>query len=418
MRLFVYREDIPVGELYTSDAGICFKYDPAYRGPDAYPLSISLPIQDDVYPQNITLPFFEGLLPEGNQRRELGDILHVSSTSTMKLLQALAGECVGNLILLDEDMDIGKQQSESIYTPLSFKELEALLRPQSIERARFIASRRLSLAGAQAKLGLYYESGAWFATRGLAPTTHIIKPASLFDPTVLINEFFMMQLAKCCGVVVPDTSIIRFGEQFGFAIRRFDRPRLDDSVKGRVIKLGQEDFCQALSIMPDNKYENDGGPGFKELFATTLHYTSRPAQNIQRLLRVILFNYLIGNCDAHAKNFSLLQNRSNGGRSFAPAYDLISTTFYGGRLLNSMAMRIGEHRRIDRINADDFARFSDDIGVSLGAIAAELYSLHESLIEHIEEVVEKIGQEAREFLPTAKQLREHLLKELEQRVTL
>ena len=170
--------------------------------------------------------------------------------------------------------------------------------------------------------------------------------------------------------------------------------------------------------MPAAKYENDGGPGFKELFATILHQTSRPVQNIQRLLRLVLFNYLVGNCDAHAKNFSLLQDPKNGQRFLASAYDLISTTFYGDRLLTSMAMKIGEHSRIDRINAEDFARFSKETGVSLEAIAAELRLLREALAGQIDGVVETVSQETEEYLPIAKQLREHLLKELEQRAIL
>ncbi|MCL2529335.1 MAG: type II toxin-antitoxin system HipA family toxin [Coriobacteriia bacterium] len=413
MKLFVYRDDKLVGQLSTSDAGICFQYSSAYQGPDAYPLSLSLPIQTEAHPQNKTLPFFEGLLPEGDQRRELGNLLHVSPGSTMRLLKALAGECVGNLTIIDEDMSIEDLIHKSAYIPLGAEELEALLRPQSIERARFIVSKRLSLAGAQAKFGLYYDSGEWFATKGLAPTTHIIKPTSLFDPTVLINEFFVMRLAKSCGVDVPDTSIIRSGEHYGFAVERFDRAR----VQGRVVRLGQEDLCQALSIMPEEKYEEEGGPGFSALFATTLHHTARPAQNIQRLLRLTLFNYLVGNCDAHAKNFSLLESRA-GIKTLAPAYDLISTTFYGDRLLRSMAMRIGKHSRIDKVSAEDIALFSEETGVSLAAIASELASLREALANRLDEVVEMVAQEASEHFPVARQLREHLLLELEQRVVL
>ena len=413
MRLFVYREDKLVGELFTSDSGICFKYSSAYRGLDAYPLSLSLPVQTEAHPQNKTLPFFEGLLPEGNQRRELGDLLHVLPGSTMRLLMALAGECVGNLTIIDESMSIEDLLLKSDYIPLGAKELEALLRPQSIERTRFLVNKRLSLAGAQAKLGLFHDSGQWFATKGLAPTTHIIKPASLFDPTVLINEFFVMRLAKSCGIDVPDTSVINCGEHYGFVVQRFDRL----SLEGKVIRLGQEDFCQALSIMPEAKYENDGGPGFKQLFATTLYNTTRPARDTQRLLRLVLFNYLIGNCDAHAKNFSLLASQS-GTISLAPAYDLVSTTFYGDRLLGSMAMRIGKHSSIDKVSAEDMALFSEETGVSLNAITQELASLRESLADHLDEVVEMVAQEAGIYLPVAKQLREHILLELEQRVAL
>ena len=414
MILKVYKEDFLVGEVYTSDEGVCFTYSQDYLSKGALPLSLALPLSAKAYPQSAVLPFFDGLLPEGEQRQDLGKLLHVSSTSTIKLLQALAGECIGNLIIVAEEANIVDLLQESAYTPLSSKELEALLRPQSIERINFIIDRRLSLAGAQAKFGLFYESGEWFATKGLAPTTHIIKPASLLYPSLLINEFFMMRLAGSCGVEVPATGIIHHGENFGFVVERFDRQRLGD----RIVRVGQEDFCQALSIMPNEKYEDDGGPGFKELFATTLNNTYPPTQNIRRLLRMAMFNYLIGNCDAHAKNYSLLQDHKNGRLSLAPAYDLVSTTYYADRLLRTLAMRIGKHSRIDRINAEDFGRFSEEIGVSLAAITTELDTLHELLVIHLDKIVETIGQEAEGFLPIAGQLREHLLRELEQRVVL
>jgi serine/threonine-protein kinase HipA len=414
MRLFVYKEDMMAGELFTSDAGVCFKYSQDYRGPTAYPLSLSLPVRAEAFPQSAALPFFEGLLPEGEQRRELSNLLHVSPTSTMKLLRALAGECVGNLVILDEEMEIADIVRESAYVPLDSRELEALLRPQSTERMRFIANRRLSLAGAQPKIGLYYGQGEWFAAKGLASTTHIVKPASLFDPSLLINEFFAMRLAKGCDIEVPKTDIIRCKDHYGFVVERFDRKRLAE----KIVRLGQEDFCQALSVMPDAKYENDGGPGFKQLFATALHHTSRPLQNIQRLLRLVLFNYLTGNCDAHAKNFSLLQDPDSGLLSLAPAYDLVCTTFYGDRLSRSMAMRIGGHSRIDSISTEDFALFSKETGISLEAIAAEMRSLCDSITEQLDRTVEAVGQEAEGFLPVAKQLREHHLRELGQRIML
>ena len=414
MNLRIYKEEALVGELFTSDKGICFQYSEGYLNSEAYPLSLSLPLQTEAHPQKVALPFFEGLLPEGNQRQELSNILQVSPTSTMKLLRALAGECVGNLIILDEDMQITSALSEASYSPLSNDELEALLRPRSIERARFMVRRRLSLAGAQAKLGLFWEDGTWYATNGLAPTSHIIKPASEFDPTLLINEYVMMQLASSCGIDTPRTSMIRSGAHYGFVVERFDRLRVDTRIK----RIGQEDFCQALSVMPVSKYENDGGPGFRELFNTTLLHTSRPVLETQKLLRLVLFNYLTGNCDAHAKNFSLLQNPENGMLSLAPAYDLICTTFYGERLESSMAMRIGEHSRIDRITKDDFALFSEEAGINFKAIARELHLLRESITGQIDEITQRIAQETPDFLPDARNLREHILSELDTRLAL
>jgi serine/threonine-protein kinase HipA len=400
--------------LYASKDGINFSYDAKYLASDVMPLSVSMPLREEPFPQNIALPFFDGLLPEGEQRRELGEALHIASTSTMKMLSALAGECVGDLILIDDNMDIAQTFADAGYVPLSTGDLEKLLRPQSIERTRFIAAKRLSLAGAQAKIGLFWEHGQWFATRGLAPTTHIIKPASRFDPTVLANEFFMMRLAKSCGLDIPKTWITRAGAHCGFVVERFDRLKVD----GKVIRLGQEDYCQALSVMPEAKYENNGGPGLKDLFTTTLLHTTPPRPNLQKLLRIVVFNYLTGNCDAHAKNFSLLRGPDTTSLSLAPAYDLVCTTFYGERLLSSMAMRLGIHSRIDRVDAQDFALFAEEAGISFKVVADMMTLLRDAVAEQVDAVLASVTDEAPEYAPIARELRDHLLKEMESRVRL
>ncbi|MDR1088928.1 MAG: HipA domain-containing protein [Coriobacteriales bacterium] len=412
MKLSIYRTTQLVGVLATTSNGLAFSYDRNYRGPGCYPISVSMPILEEPYAQNIAMPFFDGLLPEGEQRRELSEILHVSSTSVMKLLAALAGECVGDLILVSENMDINEVLEGSGYTQVTSGELETLLRPQSIERLRFLAARRLSLAGAQAKIGLYRNRGEWFATQGLAPTTHIIKPSALFDNTVLVNEFFMMRLAKSCGLTVPETWVIQAGQNYGLVIERFDRVAQNDE----IIRVGQEDFCQALSISPLAKYEGDGGPGLAELFTTVLHNALPPLANMRSLLRIALFNYLIGNCDAHAKNFSLLRRHDNGQISVAPAYDLVCTTFYGERLLRSMAMRIGRHSHIDRIDQEDFRLFAEESGINIKVIADELHALYESIVENIDAVMKDVASEISEYAEVASKLREHILHELATRV--
>jgi serine/threonine-protein kinase HipA len=414
MNLRLYRDDVLVGELFTSEDGIGFIYDQAYRLAGGYPISVSMPLRQDAYPQKTALPFFEGLLPEGEQRRELSNILHLASASTIKLLAALAGECVGNLIILDDEMDIAEVQADSAYTPLKSGQLEALLKPQSVERTRFLAAKRLSLAGAQAKLGLYWEAGEWFATQGLAPTTHIIKPASQFDPTVLANELYLMRLSARCGIRVPKTWIVRSGEYRGLAVERFDRVR----EAGRVVRLAQEDFCQALAIIPGAKYENDGGPGLSELFSVILKNAQPPLPSLTRLLELVLFNYLVGNCDAHAKNFSLLRDHATGQLALALAYDLVCTTFYGERLFSSMAMRIGRHSQIDKINAEDFALFAEEVGLEYAAVAKTLNRLKDQIACVAGQMIAEVSDEIPEMKHTVVQLSEHIQRGLEKRVVL
>jgi serine/threonine-protein kinase HipA len=409
--LHIFNDQEQVGSISTSDKGLSFAYHPYYLKEGGYPISVSMPLRDEAFPENVTLPFFDGLLPEGEQRRELSDLLHISSTSTVKLLGALAGECVGNLIILDDQMSIEQARADDGYVPLSVSELEDLLRPQSATRTRFIAQRRLSLAGAQAKIGLFHKDNRWFATTGLSPTTHIVKPASLFDPSLLANEFLTMRLADACGLRVPASAVLKCGDFFGLALERFDRRRLG----ANVVRLGQEDFCQALSIMPGRKYENEGGPGYAALFTVTTEHTSPPLPNLHALLGIILFNFLVGNCDAHAKNFSLLRDPATGALSLAPAYDLLSTTYYGDRLLRSMAMAMGRHSNIDHIEGEDFALFAQDADISLAVVSSELDHLRDVLTKALDTVPMQLCDEAPTFANAFCDLREHLLRELESR---
>lgn len=414
MKLSIYQEKLCVGSLSTSDKGISFRYTQEFLATKTAAISLSLPLQVASFAQERCLPFFDGLLPEEQQRIDLSRLLHTSATSPMKLLAALAGECVGNLTILDEEMTIDEALQSSGYRELSMAELESLLQPQSMTRLGFIADRRLSLAGAQAKFGLYRsDDGQWFATQGLAPTTHIIKPASSRFDTLLMNEFFIMQLAAACDIPTAETQIVTAGSQHGLAVRRFDRQRVDDTVH----RIAQEDFCQALAVMSHGKYEEDGGPGFANLFMLVQENLARPQAAARELLRLSLFNYLVGNEDAHAKNYSIVRNPATHGLELAPAYDLISTTFYQD-LAQSLAMKMGTHYRIDRINSDDLAIFAHEIGISHKVVHSELQTLLDTIKSQLEAVTGATIDALPHCKDAAYELKAHLNRELEQRAKL
>ncbi|MCL2605870.1 MAG: HipA domain-containing protein [Coriobacteriia bacterium] len=410
MKLCIYQDRTRVGELFTNAQGIFFSYATSYLQSGAYPISLSLPLQQEPFPEKVALPFFEGLLLEEQQRIEISKYLGTSSASIMRLLKSLAGDCVGNLTILDEDTDIETINQKNSYRKLSSHELESLLKPQSAERLRFIVQGRLSLAGAQAKVGLFKNNSRWYATEGLAATTHIVKPASSTHESLLANEFFMMQLAHACGLQTATTEVLTAGAKHALTSKRFDRLHTSEG----VIRLSQEDFCQALAVLSQKKYEIDGGPGFKQLFQTVLLNVSKPQQNLQQLLKLTLFNYLIGNCDAHAKNYSLLRDHQVGNLELAPAYDLISTTFYDV-FERSMAMKIGNHSHIDRINAIDFELFADEVGISMQAISAELATLHTSIEQSLSEVTALVVETVPDSNKNATKLRKHIEQELTQR---
>jgi serine/threonine-protein kinase HipA len=368
MRLLVRQFDRLVGFLEsTPDRGVVFRYVGEYlREPGAHALSLSLPLREAEFSQAATMPFFAGLLPDGDLRRRVSDSLHVSESSTLKLLDALGGECAGTVSLLrdEEDEDIRRASPSPKVTTLGTKykeisenELAALILDS--ERRPLLVPQggaRLSLAGAQDKVPLFYHGDSWWLPLGNSPSSHILKPASTAFPDLVANEFFCMRLAAALGLAVPKVELKVIGRPV-LVIDRYDRAWTDS---GAIERIHQEDFCQALGIMPDRKYETDGGPGFSEIAKIIRQSCFAPLRDIEALICVALFNFLVGNCDAHGKNFSLLYSET--GIRLAPFYDLVSTMVYP-ELSAKLSMRMGNEYRPDRIKSSELERFARDIGV-------------------------------------------------------
>jgi len=344
----------------TADRGVVFRYDDAFLArPGARPLSLSLPLRKSEYSQAAAMPFFSGLLPDGDLRRRIADWLHVSETSAMRLLEALGGECAGTVSLLQEE-EGGRSPVPEGYAPFASEELETIIR--EAERLPLLAPMggvRLSLAGAQEKIPLLERDGEWFKPVGGAPSSHILKPASSTFPDIVVNEFVCMRLALALGLSVPGVRIKMYGKPV-LVEERFDRIREQG---GRVSRLHQEDFCQALGIMPDRKYQADGGPGFKDISSLIRKACTNPMVDIANLVDIALFNVLVGNCDAHGKNFSILYR--NGNTGLAPFYDLVATTVWP-ELDTKLSMKFGTEYKLDRISAEAVDAFARDAGVKPG----------------------------------------------------
>lgn len=209
---------------------------------------------------------------------------------------------------------------------------------------------RLSLAGAQEKISLAYFNDTWHLPKNGAPSTHILKPTRSGElSTIAQNEFFCMNLAEKLNLPVPKTQILELDDLSVFVCQRYDRKF--DSEKPLIQRIHQEDFCQALGIMNDIKYQADGGPSFKDCFNLIQEKFSDKLEQINIFLKSILFNYLIGNCDSHGKNYSLIYENSK--IKLSPLYDLVSTTVYPS-LTTKMAMKLGSNYEIEKINRTDF----------------------------------------------------------------
>lgn len=198
----------------------------------------------------------------------------------------------------------------------------------------------------QSKLAVAILDGNTFLS---SPSPHIIKPALNTSDALVETELLCMSLAKVMGIDVPNIELREVGDQGVYRVRRYDRTESQGTIK----RLHQEDFCQALGMVPDNRCQAEGGPSLDDCIRLIQQVSSRPAVDDQKLLEQSVFSYLIGNNDAHAKNIFLIYN--NGQTRLAPACDLVSTSLYPDLNAN-MAMRIGGGKSADDLQLRHWQR--------------------------------------------------------------
>jgi serine/threonine-protein kinase HipA len=294
----------------------------------------------------------------------------VSSKNDFALLGGIGGECAGALILLEPDQipPAEAHVNESIEW-LNEDQLLAVL--EKLPKRPLLAGEsglRLSLAGAQEKLPVVvkkiklgndkehsFEIGL---PKNNVPSSDILKPEILGVEGSVYNEAFCLALAKELKLSAATAQIGQAKDKTYLLVERYDR-FLNN---GQLSRLHQEDFCQALGVAPEHKYQNEGGPTIADGFALVRKVTTPSAPNLLRLLDYIIFNCLVGNNDAHAKNFSLLYDKS--GVQLAPLYDVLSTAVYPD-LTDSMAMKIGSKYRFDELHARHWVQMAE--AAQLGA---------------------------------------------------
>lgn len=364
MKLSVFLGNEKAGSLESTDnRGVIFIYDKNYlMNKNAVPLSASLPLQSEEFSQKQCIPFFSGLLPEEDSRKKIADYLHISETSTLKLLEALGGECAGLISILTEGDSLSTETSYSLnsenYELLDDKKLSDFIEKMNTRPLIKADDKlRLSLAGAQEKLALAKIKGEWYLPLNGAPSTHILKPARTGSLSSLAqNEYICMKLAKSFGLPVPVVDLLKIAGKDVFIIERYDRIKDGNLIQ----RLHQEDFCQALGIMSTSKYQNDGGPGIADIFNTITKVCTVPALETQKFLRYVIFNYLMGNCDSHGKNYSLLYK--NNRVELSPLYDVVSTVIYPG-LTEKLSMKIGKHYEIQKVSKEDFSLLTESLNI-------------------------------------------------------
>ena len=343
------------------------------------PISVSLPLRAKPFSRRASRPFFEGLLPEEGQRIAIAKALGTSENNEFRLLEALGGEVAGALTLRPEGelppdpIEPGNPPSLMADNDL-IEILDALpTRPLLVGDAAL----RLSLAGAQSKLPVIATDQGIALPDCDAPTTHILKPPIERFPGTTENEAFCMRLAHDIGLEVAPVEIRAIGNRPVLLIERYDRT----TVEGRIRRWHQEDFCQALGHPSSQKHASDGGPTFRDGFALLRRVATRPAQEVLKLLDAAVFNLIIGNADAHGKNFSLLHHRAS--TELAPLYDLLCTVAYPS-ISPKMAMKIARRSSLEAIRATDWKVFATETGLSEPYIRRRIRQLADAVDDHID----------------------------------
>jgi serine/threonine-protein kinase HipA len=301
-----------VGVLRSDTRGyMSFEYDKGWlTSPAAYPVSQSIPLRDGTFDHQAIEPFFDGLLPDKKDvRRQIGALFNVAPTDEFGILEHIGRDCAGALMLVPDDPSFSSEDHQPHLTPISTDELSQRIadlpqRPLFVDEDEVV----LSLAGVNDKAAVYIDpdTGEIALPIGGYPSTHILKIDIERLPDSTRTEHFCMKLARTIGLDAAHTKIRIFNDRPVLFVTRFDRAYAQTSTGIRVTRLHQEDFCQALGVNPDVKYEKQGGPDLAAMFALTKQASSIPARDIPKLLGFVIFNFLIGNPDAHAKNYSLI----------------------------------------------------------------------------------------------------------------
>ncbi|HEY9854704.1 MAG TPA: type II toxin-antitoxin system HipA family toxin [Stenomitos sp.] len=380
-QLSVRMYGLPQAVLEQDDSG---RMRMTYLPEATRPLSMSLPLRDEPYVHASCEAYFGGLLPESDAaRRMIARFYGANANNSFSLLKAIGNDCAGAVSLHLMDDPVSPSQFLPMEgRPLSEAELAKHLR-ELPSRPLFLGVEgiRLSLAGAQDKAAVCMMDDQLALPLHGTPTTHILKPAVAGFKDMVLNEYLCLKLAQEVGLEVPAVEMRKAEDIPYLLVERYDRV-VDP--EHRLSRVHQEDFCQALGASSAMKYEADGGPGVAQCFGL-VRRTSRPAVSIKRLLEHLLFNVLVGNCDAHAKNYSLL-HREDGRIDLAPAYDVVCTRYYPD-IEARMAMKIGGYYRSEELIARRWRRFCDEVDVSFPMLRRTLTGMNEAIQTAIERVI-------------------------------
>ena len=379
-----------VGRLEKAASGaISFRYSEEWLAWEhRFAASLSLPLTPAAYRGAPVIAVFDNLLPDRDAvRRRVAERMGAQGTDFYSLLEAIGRDCVGAMQFLPEGAD--QAQSTDIESePVSDTEVEGLLAdlaraPLGVDREQEF---RISVAGAQEKTALLRIDGKWHRPAGVTPTTHILKPQlgqipsadGMIDMSNSVdNEHYCMTLMKAFGLSVAATEIATVGQRRVLVVERFDRHWRNAK---QILRLPQEDCCQALGYPPTHKYQSDGGPNMKDIFGL-LRGADDPQADAAAFFKSQILFWLIGATDGHAKNFSIFL-KPGGRYSLTPFYDVLSAQpavdsdqIAQNRFRLAMSAGTNRHYRLNEVTGRHFVQSGKSAGLGKGLMRAAINEL-------------------------------------------
>jgi serine/threonine-protein kinase HipA len=372
-----------VGRVRNDARGrLTFVYDSKWRdAPGAYPLSLSMPLAAEEHGPAAVQAFLWGLLPDNERVLDRwAKKFQVSARNVFALISNVGEDCAGavQFVMPDrlEDLKSGKDdQVEWLDEAAIAKRLQTLREDHAAWRLPRDKGQ-FSLAGAQPKTALLLQKGRWGIPSGRIPTTHILKPPTGHFDGHAENEHICLKLARSLGLPVAETKVMRFEKEIAIVIERYDRQFSGNT----IIRVHQEDICQALGILPTKKYQNEGGPAPIDVVGFLRGYSTDRETDIDTFIDALAFNWLIAGTDAHAKNYSLLLASGPHVR-LAPLYDIASILPYDDVDIQKMklAMKVGGEYKLTQIGLREWHKFAREMRLDADKVQAELIHMAEQL---------------------------------------
>jgi serine/threonine-protein kinase HipA len=376
-----------VGRVRNDARGrLTFVYDSVWRGKaGAYPLSLSMPLAAEEHGPAAVQAFLWGLLPDNERVLDRwAKKFQVSARNAFALISHVGEDCAGAVQFVTPDRlealtGSKDDQVEWLDEPAIAERLQTLREDPAAWRLPRDAGQ-FSLAGAQPKTALLLQNGRWGIPSGRIPTTHILKPPTGHFDGHAENEHICLNLAGSLGLPVAETRVMRFEKEIAIVIERYDRQPSGNN----IIRVHQEDICQALGVLPTKKYQNEGGPSPVDVIELLRSASTDRVTDVDTFVDALAFNWLIGGTDAHAKNYSLLL--ANGPTiRLAPLYDIASILPYDqvDTKKIKLAMKIGGDYKVSQIGLREWQKFARETHLDADKVRAALVDMAEQLPDFV-----------------------------------